>query len=71
VTAGRQGSLELAQLFFDLVVELSIAIVRLGTFSGRILYAAIGIAPSREIMFLTGLGLWSTIGAIAYWAWSL
>ena len=69
--AGRAGCLELAQLLFDLVVEVWIAIIRLSAFSGRAVYAAIGITPSQEIMFLTGLGLWSTIGAIAYWAWLL
>jgi hypothetical protein len=57
VTVGRQGGLKLAHPFFDLVVEVSIAVVRLGAFSGRILCSAIGITPSREIIFPTGLGL--------------
>ncbi|UFZ05634.1 hypothetical protein LQG66_04785 [Bradyrhizobium ontarionense] len=61
--------MEFGQLFLDLVVEVLIAIRQLGTLSGRMLYAALGLTPSPDIMFLTGLSLWALIGAIAYWAW--
>ncbi|CAL77531.1 hypothetical protein BRADO3761 [Bradyrhizobium sp. ORS 278] len=60
--------MEIGQLVFDLIIEALIAIARLGTFSGRMLYAVLGLAPAREIMFLTGSGLWVLIGALA-WAW--
>ncbi len=62
--------MELGQLVFDLAREVLIATARLGTFSGRMLYGAIGLAPAREIMLITGIGLWALAGAIA-WAWLL
>ncbi|WP_315757427.1 MULTISPECIES: hypothetical protein [unclassified Bradyrhizobium] len=61
--------MELSQLVIDLAVEVLSAIARLGTFSGRMLYAAFGLTPAREIMLLTGVGLWALFGAIACWAW--
>ena len=61
--------MELGELFLNLVVEVLIAIGQLGTLSERMLYAGLGLTPSRDIMFLTGVSLWALIGAIAYWAW--
>ncbi|MGJ4928542.1 hypothetical protein ACQR1I_14545 [Bradyrhizobium sp. HKCCYLS2038] len=60
--------MELGQLIFDVAREVLIATMRLATLSGRMLYAAIGLAPGRDIMFLTGIGVWALIGTIA-WAW--
>jgi hypothetical protein len=59
--------LDFGQFLFDLVGAILTVIVRLGTFSGRVVYATLGIAPPLEIMLLTGLGVWGLIGAIATW----
>jgi ABC-type branched-subunit amino acid transport system permease subunit len=62
-----QGSLDFGQLLFDLVGAIVTAIVRLAMFSGRVVYATLGITPPLEVMLLTGLGIWALIGAIAAW----
>ncbi|BAM89800.1 hypothetical protein S58_38100 [Bradyrhizobium oligotrophicum S58] len=59
--------MDFGQLLFDLVGAILAAIVRLGTFSGRVVYARLGMTPPVEIMLLTGLGVWALIGAIASW----
>jgi hypothetical protein len=68
---------DLIALLFDavlwvghLVLEVAVTLLSLAAtlcmLTGRLLFRLLGRKPYREIMFLTGVTIWSVVAAFAY-----
>ena len=56
----------LGQLIVEAVVALLTMAATICMWTGRALFRLLGRNPYREVMFLSGVTIWATVGAIVY-----